>query len=133
MWRTRPLKIRARQRFENGFWALHHMQGEMMVADIGTMALGSSRRRERHDPGEGGGPHGTWGECRGQGVVHSVEHERGLKILMGITRLKLADAAIEDGRIAGRAKIKKAGVKQGLLEERAVTARRRSERRLRER
>ena len=111
-WRTRPLKIRARsarERVENGFWALQHLPGETMLADIGTKALGSSRLRalaemmgmkmgesgaipekeENAEPGEG-----TAAKVR---VVHSVEHERGLKVLTGITCIMLAEAAgIED-------------------------------------
>ena len=112
-WRTRPLKIRARsarERFENGFWALQHLPGETMLADIGTKALGSSRLRALAEMmGMKMGESGAIPEKEenlvepGEGnaakvrVVHSVEHERGLKVLTGITCIMLADAAgIED-------------------------------------
>lgn len=45
-WRTRHLRLRAahaKQRFTKGDWVLQHRAGEVMVADIGTKALTSTR------------------------------------------------------------------------------------------
>ena len=47
-WRTRHLRIRAafaRALVQRGEWALHHMGGLEMIADIGTKSLASSRLR----------------------------------------------------------------------------------------
>ena len=109
-WRTRPLKIRARsarERFENGFWALQHLPGEMMLADIGTKALGSSRLRALAEMmGMKMGESDAIPEKVGEGnaakarVVRSIEHERGL--LTGITCITLADAACMEDEEASR-------------------------------
>lgn len=45
-WRTRHLRLRAahaKQRFTKGDWVLQHRAGEVMVADIGTKSLTSTR------------------------------------------------------------------------------------------
>lgn len=45
-WRTRHLRLRAahaKQRFTKGDWVLQHRAGEVMVADIGTKPLTSTR------------------------------------------------------------------------------------------
>ena len=109
-WRTRPLQIRARsarERFENGFWALQHLPGEMMLADIGTKALGSSRLRALAKMmGMKMGESDAIPEKVGEGnaakarVVRSIEHERGL--LTGITCITLADAACMEDEEASR-------------------------------
>ena len=117
-WRTRPLKIRARsarERFENGFWALQHLPGETMLADIGTKALGSSRLRALAEMmGMKMGENDAIPEkdedlvkvgeenAAKVRVVHSIEHERGLKVLTGITCIMLADAADMEDEEASR-------------------------------
>ena len=84
-----------------------------MVADIGAKALGSSRLRALAEmmgmilkeskvipEEEDGGGEAEQKAAAKAKVVSSAEHERGLKVLMGIMCVKLADAGLEDENAA---------------------------------